>query len=205
MGRVRFLDAPRSDPPANGKGPLPCPPFGAGLLSPRHRAENESPAPGDCDVLVLQSAYRKVVAHLAADTSREHGGLLLGVEMPAPGGGTSVLILHALPGKFTQGTPVSLTFTHETWKEFDRLVEAYDSTDFRLRRVGWYHSHPDIAIFLSGYDLDVCKDFDRPTDWPWWSTRFRTAAGCSCGGRTATAAGRRRASSSCATSSRTPW
>ena len=30
-----------------------------------------------------------------------------------------------------------------------------------MTRVGWYHSHPDLNIFLSHWDLDVCKEFDR--------------------------------------------
>jgi hypothetical protein len=29
-----------------------------------------------------------------------------------------------------------------------------------LQKIGWYHSHPNISIFLSHWDLNVCKDFD---------------------------------------------
>lgn len=160
MGRVRVLSNSHPQPDAPGSAP----PFGDGVVTRRFRDQREKPAPGDCDIVLLQSAYRTVVEHLRADTSREHGGLLLGLEVPAPGGGRTVFVLHALPGAGTTGGPVSLTFTPETWAEFDRLTEAYDKTGFRLRRVGWYHSHPRIAIFLSQWDLDVCQDFDRPTD-----------------------------------------
>ncbi|HEY1191095.1 MAG TPA: hypothetical protein VGE74_25905, partial [Gemmata sp.] len=162
MALVRVLNNNRN--PGPDDAPKLAPPFGDGLLTRRFRATNENPLPGDCDVAFLQSAYRTVVAHLKEDTTREHGGLLLGLELPAPGGGRTVFVLHALPGAGTKGSSVSLTFTPETWTEFDRLTEAYDKTVLRLRRVGWYHSHPRIAIFLSQWDLDVCQDFDRPTD-----------------------------------------
>src|ERR1700746_1964581 len=44
-----------------------------------HRSEHDQHV-GTCAVVFLQSAYLKVVEHLAQDSTREHGGFLLGYE-----------------------------------------------------------------------------------------------------------------------------
>jgi hypothetical protein len=56
---------------------------------------------------------------------------------------------------------VRLTFTEETWRKLDEVTDKYSELGRPLQRVGWYHSHPNISIFLSHYDLDVCTIFDR--------------------------------------------
>ncbi|HZI18329.1 MAG TPA: Mov34/MPN/PAD-1 family protein [Pyrinomonadaceae bacterium] len=126
-----------------------------------HKCQGEERRPGDCEVAVLQSAYQRVVEHLSADTSREHGGLLLGYELRAQGRPPTVVVTHSLPAKHTRGTPTSLTFTTETWEDFERQTDQLG--DLGLQRVGWYHSHPNLSVFLSGHDLDVCTNFPRPT------------------------------------------
>src|SRR5947208_265234 len=103
---------------------LPPPAFGPGQGLRRFRCRGEAPRPGDCDVVLAQSAYRQVCAHLRSDTSRELGGLLLGSEVAAPDGRRVVLVLHALPGQCTEGTPVRLVFTEETWAAFDRITDG---------------------------------------------------------------------------------
>jgi len=135
-------------------------PENALLTSYHYRGEDVSGR--ECRIVFPQSAYEQVVQHLSHDTKREHGGFLLGYETTS---GESefptVVIERAVPAKNTQGTPVRLTFTTETWREFDLLTESLRHSGLSLQRVGWYHSHPDIAIFLSRWDLDVCRTFDR--------------------------------------------
>lgn len=126
-----------------------------------HKCQGEQRRPGDCEVAVLQSVYLRVVEHLSADTSREHGGLLLGYELRAQGRPPTVVVTHSLPAMYTKGTPTSLTFENETWEDIERKTDELG--DQRLQRVGWYHSHPNISIFLSGHDIDVCSNFTRPT------------------------------------------
>jgi proteasome lid subunit RPN8/RPN11 len=159
---VRIVARPGADGEPGAPG-LPALAFGPGQGLRRYRCRGESPRPGDCEVVLAQSAYRQVCEHLGSDTTRELGGLLLGSEVVGPDGRRAVLVLHALPAQCTEGTPVRLVFTEETWAAFDRTTDAFEATGLRLRRVGWYHSHPDIAIHLSKWDLNVCEVFARPT------------------------------------------
>lgn len=113
-------------------------------------------------VVFPQSAYRTVVEHLAEDKTREHGGFLLGYETHiGPGQTPTIVIEEAVPAKFTNGTPVRLTFTTDTWRGLDEHTDRLREQGRILQRVGWYHSHPNISIFLSHWDLDVCKTFDQ--------------------------------------------
>lgn len=131
-----------------------------GLTS--HRSENEAHHAGECIVVFPQSAYRCVVDHLSKDVSREHGGFLLGYETWSEEAKAPVVVVeHAIPASHTSGTPVRLTFTKESWRELDAITEKLSKNGHVVTRVGWYHSHPDLNIFLSHWDLDVCKEFDR--------------------------------------------
>jgi proteasome lid subunit RPN8/RPN11 len=127
-----------------------------------HRSENEVHHEGDCIVVFPQSAYRCVVEHLSADVTREHGGFLLGYETWSEEAHAPVVVVeHAIPASHTSGTPVRLKFTKESWRELDAITEKLSKNGHAVTRVGWYHSHPDLNIFLSHWDLDVCKEFDR--------------------------------------------
>jgi proteasome lid subunit RPN8/RPN11 len=127
-----------------------------------HRFSEENRRNGDCDVWILQSVFRQVVDHLAHDTSREHGGLLLGYEIESAEGKPAVVVAHSLPANHTHGSPVRLEIKEDSWAEWDRISDRY-VRGYGWRRVGWYHSHPGIRIFLSKWDLDVCRDWERPT------------------------------------------
>lgn len=138
--------------------------FGPGAGLRRFRCRDESRRPGDCDVVLPQSTYQRIVDHLASDTTKEQGGLILGYEIYSPDGTRStVFIVHSIAAPYTDGTPTRLTFPEETWAEFDRITDQIGQQGLGLRRVGWYHSHPNISIFLSHWDLDVCSVFTRPT------------------------------------------
>lgn len=127
-----------------------------------YRCRGEARRAGDCDIIFGQWAYQRIVSHLAADTTREHGGLLLGYVLhSADATPQTVVITNALPAQATQGTPVSLTFTEETWLIFHQQTDTLEKLGGAVRRIGWYHSHPNLGIFLSHYDLDVCSNFNR--------------------------------------------
>jgi proteasome lid subunit RPN8/RPN11 len=127
-------------------------------------ADGEDRRPGDCEILFGQAAYLRIVEHLASDTSRELGGLLLGHEIVSEDGSRStVVVTHSLAARHSKGTPVRLAMTAETWAEFERVTDFLEEQGLGLKRIGWYHSHPNLSIFLSGYDLDVCTVFTRPT------------------------------------------
>jgi proteasome lid subunit RPN8/RPN11 len=124
---------------------------------------SSTPPPVVCEVVLLQSAYKKVVEHLSQETTREHGGFLLGYETTmGDEKKPTVLIIDALAAKFTRGSPVQLTFTTDTWRDLDdEISRHYGDGDDAPQRVGWYHSHPNIRIFLSHWDLDVCRTYER--------------------------------------------
>ncbi len=155
-------------PPAVVEAPLVEPAFGPPLVASaaphgfvRFRTTREKMRPADGEVYLPQSVYREVMAHLSSDTSRELGGLLLGEVVPTSAvGPAGVLIRSALAARFSSSDRTHLTFTEETWVDFDRRIDAVPELR-DLRRVGWYHSHPGMAVFLSHYDLDVCSLFSQ--------------------------------------------
>jgi proteasome lid subunit RPN8/RPN11 len=128
-----------------------------------HRCLDEIGNTGDCDVVMTQSAYQQIMKHLEADTTREHGGLLLGYlcrsrnATPA-----TVWIVSSLPAEHTKGSPTSLTFSEDTWLKFQQQTDELEHLGIKLQRLGWYHSHPGMEVFLSAWDLDVCTNFDSP-------------------------------------------
>lgn len=129
----------------------------------RHIHTEERLRAGDGEVFLLQSTYKKIMTHLSSDIGRELGGLLVGTEIPWNEGRPSILIQDALPALHTSSNETRLTFTEASWAEFDRELDAREARGEKLQRVGWYHSHPRMGIFLSRWDLDVCQEFRRPT------------------------------------------
>lgn len=130
-------------------------------FTPHEHRGNQQPLV--CEVIMLQSIYKKVVDHLSQETTREHGGFLLGYETYIGDSKTpAVAIIDSVAAKFTEGTPVQLTFTTNAWRDLDdEIIKRYGEGDRGPQRVGWYHSHPNIRIFLSRWDLDVCKTYER--------------------------------------------
>ncbi|MDO8364553.1 MAG: Mov34/MPN/PAD-1 family protein [Actinomycetota bacterium] len=101
---------------------------------------------------VDRSVVDDVAAHVSADTTVEHGGVLLGVVDPQ-----GVLAITAMVrAEHAVSTASSLTFTHETW---DHINDVRDRDFPELQIVGWYHSHPGFSVFLSEYDTFIHRNF----------------------------------------------
>jgi proteasome lid subunit RPN8/RPN11 len=167
-GRIRILQKERPAPddvePERVAGVVGGQQSWPGVRPTRHAPAREKMLAADCDIIITQSLYRKIAGHVSSDTSVEQGGLLLGYEETHPSWPRPVVIIdRALEAKHTVGHIARLTFTHETWLEFERETDELRERGINRRRVGWYHSHPGHGIFLSGYDLDVCENFSRPT------------------------------------------
>jgi len=127
-----------------------------------YRCDGENRASGDYNILISQRAFRAIWKHLSLDTSREQGGLLLGYSVKPEGEGPpTVVIVGSFPAKHTEASAVRVAFLKETWDHWDEVQKTISDAGVQLERVGWYHSHPNIKIFLSSYDLDVCKTFNR--------------------------------------------
>jgi proteasome lid subunit RPN8/RPN11 len=126
-----------------------------------HQCFEEKREPGDPNILCSHTVIQEILKHLKKDTSREHGGLLLGYETAFGSNDTpTVLVTHSLPARNTVGSSTHVTFGDASWEDFDEFRRKLDALGLNLQRVGWYHSHPNIPIFLSKYDLDVNKTFD---------------------------------------------
>lgn len=166
MSKIRFLeqntDSAVREPAIDwgpGLAPAAMDDLGGFTL---YRAERENRQPGDYNVLISQRAFRAIWKHLSTDTSREQGGLLLGYSViPEDGGPPTVVIVGSFPAKHSEGNAVRVAFLKETWDQWDEVQKTISDSGIHLERVGWYHSHPNIKIFLSSYDLDVCKTFNR--------------------------------------------
>ena len=106
------------------------------------------------DILVHELVLDQILDYSEQDLTRELGGFLLGGfyldDTPY------VEVRHFLEAVDVRSHAASLTFTHETWSAMKR--EVADRFPDELI-VGWYHTHPHLRVFLSGYDLFIHRHF----------------------------------------------
>lgn len=102
-------------------------------------------------VIVSQRALRQIEGHSTSALELEVGGALLG-HSHGEAGRFMVEVLAALPVKTEDHGPVHFTFTADTWAQLhhDR-AERFPN----LEVVGWFHTHPDLGVFLSYDDVVV--------------------------------------------------
>ena len=112
-------------------------------------------------VFMTRPAYIRVCVH-ACSASIEVGGALIGDWCTVPGTGEQfVVVKHVLPARHTRQGAVYLTFTQ------DSIVDLHDQIEKRFpgeRIVGWYHTHPQMGVFLSHYDTWLHSHF-FPEPW----------------------------------------
>ena len=113
-------------------------------------------------VFLSPRAYVRVCAHAGSDLEHEVGGALAGVwRVDKVNGEMFIVIESALPARYTRFGRSYLTFTH------DSLVGIHEDLERRLpgrEIVGWYHTHPGMGVFLSGYDQWLHENF-FPETW----------------------------------------
>ena len=121
----------------------------------------ELPGPVDLPIFLDLKSADRIERHALRDTSVELGGILLGKEcVDDETGEPYVWVTQALEAKHYENTQASFTYTHDSWEEISR---ERDRLHPELDIVGWYHTHPDFGIFLSGHDLFIHNNFfDRP-------------------------------------------
>ena len=114
-------------------------------------------------VSIDETVERAVRAFLAADTTRERGGFLVGRLAARTGDATEVRAFVACPD--APSTAVSLTFRAEEWQ----LVHACEPVASGAAGiVGWVHSHPSMPVEMSGRDLFIQLHFfsdERQVAW----------------------------------------
>jgi proteasome lid subunit RPN8/RPN11 len=123
-----------------------------------------SPAPfrPRLSVFMTQRAYVRCCAHAGSDLNNEVGGVLVGKwRADAETGQPFIVIEAVLPARHTRQGSTYVTFTQDSLVALhDDLAERYPGK----KLVGWYHTHPRMGVFLSGYDVWLHEHF-FPNPW----------------------------------------
>lgn len=122
----------------------------------------ESPRKNELPVYIDLDVMRDMEAHALSDTSVELGGVMLGGQYHDSEGNAFVMVTDSLRAQHFEATKGSFKFTHDTWQQISRERDEFPED---LQMVGWYHTHPDWGVFLSGMDMFICDNFfNRPLD-----------------------------------------
>ena len=121
-----------------------------------------APAIEDLPIFVDLDVMCEIEDHALDDLSVELGGVLIGGQYLDEQGKPFVQITDSLRAEHYENTQGSFKFTHQTWTELTRKLQSYPADQ---RIVGWYHTHPNWGVFLSGLDLFICDHFfNQPLD-----------------------------------------
>jgi len=93
-------------------------------------------------------------------TDKEVAGILLGV---SSGDGQQIKVSHIAIARDEDSSPVHFKFTYSVWDDLiDQMETLSREAGEELLLLGWYHTHPNMSVFLSRYDLRTHRDFHRP-------------------------------------------
>ena len=124
--------------------------------------EYGSPENRDLPIFVDLDVLADMEDHALSDTSVELGGVLLGGTYTDEAGRPFIVVTDSLRAQHYESTKGSFTFTHDTWSAITRERDTFPAD---LAMVGWYHTHPDWGVFLSGMDMFICDNFfNKPLD-----------------------------------------
>jgi proteasome lid subunit RPN8/RPN11 len=121
-----------------------------------------APREDDLPIFVDLDALLDMETHAQSNTNVELGGVLLGGQYVDSENRPFVIVNDCLRADHYEATKGSFKFTHDTWSDISRRLEEFPE---ELRMVGWYHTHPDWGVFLSGMDIFICENFfNKPLD-----------------------------------------
>lgn len=107
-------------------------------------------------VYIEAQALDNLRQHLESNLRVEQGGILFGNTYQDSHFGTYVEITASIPAPATIGTGAHLEFTSDSWLAImDEAKTHYPDANI----VGWYHSHPNIGVFMSGTDMRTQQAF----------------------------------------------
>lgn len=107
-------------------------------------------------VLMSQSVYDICMYQALSDLSREVGGFIIGRVLDEYKGKRYVYAEHAIIAQHTRANEVRLTFTTKTQIDmFNKLETFYPGKQV----VGWFHTHPNMSVFYSDYDVWLHSNF----------------------------------------------
>ena len=114
------------------------------------------PAERDLPIFVDLDVLLDMEQHAASDKTVELGGVMLGGHFHDEDGNPFVVVTDSLRAEHYESTKGSFKFTHETWEKISRQRDEFPPD---LQMAGWYHTHPDWGVFLSGMDMFICDNF----------------------------------------------
>jgi proteasome lid subunit RPN8/RPN11 len=106
-------------------------------------------------IFISEAAFDRAVERGGADTSREVGGVLVGV-LRRDESGPYLRIDGTIDALHAEEKGAELTFTHATW---EHIHAQMDSVYQGKQVVGWYHTHPGFGVFLSDRDTFIQRSF----------------------------------------------
>ena len=109
----------------------------------------------DKNIYISQKVYKEIHKFTQDKTTNESGGMLIGTVIEEFGK-HNIIINEFIEAKYSEGTPTTLKFTHETWEYVHKEITKKYANQ---RIVGWIHTHPDFGIFLSEYDKFIQENF----------------------------------------------
>lgn len=90
----------------------------------------------------------------------EVAGILLGTRSAD---NSIIKVSHIAVANDEDSSPVHFKFSYSVWDDLiDQMEEMSNEAGEELLLLGWYHTHPNMAVFLSRYDLRTHRDFARP-------------------------------------------
>ncbi len=126
-------------------------------------AVREAAIPDDHPKIYLDYGVAKKLqaeAQRSIRVNAEVGGILLGTTVSD---GSIIKVSHIAIGRDEDSSPVHYKFSYSVWDDLiDQMEDMSKEAGETLLLVGWYHTHPNMAVFLSRYDLRTHRDFHRP-------------------------------------------
>ncbi|QDU96709.1 Mov34/MPN/PAD-1 family protein [Lignipirellula cremea] len=106
-------------------------------------------------IFLHESVLEEILDYSHGDLQREQGGFLVG-DLYEDRQKQYVEVRHFCAATQARSHAASFTFTHETWSAAQRDIDRRFPGE---RIVGWHHTHPDLGVFLSGYDRFIHRNF----------------------------------------------
>lgn len=104
--------------------------------------------------IINRYAFETMTNHAVTGIPNEIGGLLIGKPCMNEDGHFISWIIEAVKGScFSERARVVIK--EETYNKAWQILDKYEAKGEKLIVIGYYHSHPDIGVFLSGYDKET--------------------------------------------------
>jgi len=111
--------------------------------------------PDDLQIFIGEKTLRDIINYSKTDLWREVGGVLVGGYFIWCGV-HYVEIDTMIPARYGESRVGAFKFTHEAWADIhDRLDAEFPEKQI----VGWYHTHPNLGVFLSEDDRFIHQHF----------------------------------------------